>query len=128
LPGLGMTMQFAVFHSGGWVPQVKQAVNICGRRWGAAALKWCRVVYEMSSGLTEVPYFRLVIAKCVSCSVTSLVWWQMSFVEVRRPGGSHVRGVVLSEGKSALRSVSHLPLKVVRPLRGGIGLWCVLWW
>jgi len=82
----------------------------------------------MSSGPSEVPYFRSTIARYVSCSVTGFVWWRMSFVEVRRPGGSRVHGVVLTVGKSALRSASHLPLKVVCPLRGGIGLWCVLWW
>jgi len=85
-------------------------VNSCGRRWGATVLKWCRVVYEISSGQTEVPYFRWVIARCVSCSVTGLVWWRMSFVEVRRPGGSHVCGVVFTEGKSASASALHLPL------------------
>ena len=54
--------------------------------------------------------------------MSHLVWWRMSFVEVRRPGGSHVRGIVLTEEKSALHSALHLPLKVVCPLRGGIGL------
>ena len=103
-------------------------MNSCGRRWGATAVKWRRVVYEMSSEPTEVPYFRWVITRCVASSVTGLVWWRMSFVQVRRPGGSHVRGVVLTEGKSALRSTLYLPLKVVCPFRGGIGLWCVLWW
>jgi len=66
-------MQFAVFHSGGWVPQVRQAVTSCGMRWGAAVLKWHRVVCEMSSGPTEVPYFRWLIARCIFCSVTGLV-------------------------------------------------------
>ena len=84
-------------------------MNSCGRRWGAAALKWHRIVYEMSSGLTEVPYFRWVITRCVFCSVTGLVWWRMSFVEVRKPRGSHVHGFVLTEGKSASRSALHLP-------------------
>jgi len=65
-PGLGMTTQFAVFHSGGWKPQVKQAVDTCGRRWGAAALKWRRVVYKIFSGPTEVLYFRWVIVKILS--------------------------------------------------------------
>jgi len=82
----------------------------------------------MSSGPTEILYFRCTIARCVSCIVTGSVWWRMSFVEVRRPGGSRVRGVALTRGKSAVRSASHLPLKVVCPLRGGIGLWYVLWY
>jgi len=76
----------------------------------------------MLSGPTEVPYLRCTIARCVSCCVTGLVWCQMSFVEVRTPVGSHVCGVVLTGRKCALRSTSHLPLKVVFPLRGGIGL------
>ena len=81
----------------------------------------------MSSGPTEVPYFRWIIARCVSCGVTGLVWWRMSFVEVRRSGGSGARGAELTAGKSASRSASHLLVKVVCPLRGGIGLLWVLW-
>ena len=110
-----MTTQLAVFHSGGWTPQVRQAVKSWGRRCGAASLKRRRVEYEILSGPTEVLYFRWVIARCVSRGVTGLVWWRMSFVEVRRSGGSGVRGAELTAGKSALRSALHLPVKLVCP-------------
>jgi len=55
----------------------------------------------MSSGPTDVLYFRCAMARHVSCIVTGLVWWRISFMWVRRSGGRGVRAAELTGGKSA---------------------------
>jgi len=81
----------------------------------------------MLSGLTEVPYFRCIMARSTSVIVTGRVCWHRSFHEVRRFVGSGGHGWVLAVGKSAFHSTLPLPMKSDRPSRGGMGLWCVLW-
>jgi len=81
----------------------------------------------MSSGPTDVLYFRCAIARCVSCVVTGLVWWHMSLMWVRRSGGRGIHGAVLTGGKSAFRRALHLCPKSNCPSREGMGLLWVLW-
>ena len=81
----------------------------------------------MSSGPTDVPYYRCAMARRVSCIVTGLVWLGMSVVWVRRSWGMGVRGAVLTEGKSAFRRALHLSPKSDCPSSRGMGLLWVLW-
>ena len=81
----------------------------------------------MSSGPTDVLYFRCAIARRVSCIVTGLVWWRISLVWVRRSGGRGVCGAVLTEGKSAFCRALHLSPQSDCPSSAGMGLLWVLW-